>query len=41
MYLDTHGVSTLLFGGSENINWQRDVRVCSKMQEHTLYCNSI
>ena len=40
MYLDTHGVSTLLFRGTENINWWWDVRVCGNVQEQTVYCNS-
>ena len=35
MYLDTHGVSTLLFREFENINCKIDVRVCGKMQEQT------
>ena len=35
MYLDTHGVPTLLFCEYENINCKIDVRVCGKMQEQT------
>jgi hypothetical protein len=35
MYLDTHGVSTLWFRESENINCKIDVRVCGNMQEQT------